>query len=88
MAWEVKAVVEESVANGIVTIVKEVQDDVLCKRLHTSQSDVWYIIYNFFEQETLYVLYKNVLWQMLDANIAKFFDTEEATEGLSKKLFH
>lgn len=51
-----------------------------------SQSGIRSVVYDVDEQLMLDLLRKDVIGEKLDRHIAKFFDTEAATDGLSKKL--
>lgn len=70
----------------LATMAEELVDDILRMPFNQEQSDIRSIVNNVAEQDFLDLLRNSVIGQMLDAHIAKFFDTDAAAEGLSKRM--
>lgn len=66
-------------------MVEKVLAEVLRKTFHNTQNGVRSEGHNFVEQVMLDLLLKHVIRETLFAHIAKFVDTDEASEGLSKR---
>lgn len=67
-------------------MIKEWLNNILRTSFHNAQSSIRSVVYNVFEPAMLNLLGQDVIDETLDAQIAKFFDTDAATEGLSKRL--
>lgn len=63
-------------------IVVELLDDILSIFSHSVQSGLRSFAYNAVEQVMLDLLHKDVNGKSLDAQAAKYFDTNSAAEGL------
>lgn len=66
---------------------EEAQDEDLRKTMLKAQSGVRSVVYTVVEQVMLDLLRNDIIGETLDARVAKFFDTNEAAEGLSKSQF-
>lgn len=86
MAQEGKSAVKELVASEIASMVGEALNDVLLKTSHNAERCVRSIVYNTVEQVMLDLLSKDFIGETLDAHTAKYLNTNEAAEGLSKRL--
>lgn len=87
IAQEVKSTVKKLVAIDMVTMGQEVLDQISRKTLQIVQTGVRSVVCKAVEQVMLDVLRKNVIRETLDAQTAKYFDTDAAAEWLSKRLF-
>lgn len=83
---EVKTAAKEMDMNELSTMTEELLDDILRKSFHNVQGDIQSVIYSVNEQEMLDLLRKDKVGETLDAHIPKIFDTNAATERLSKSL--
>lgn len=68
------------------SMVEEALDDVQSRMYHRAQSGVLSVVFNVVEQVILDLLPKDVIGKLLEAHIAKSYDTDECAEGLLKRL--
>lgn len=58
--------------------MEELLDDVLRKSLHSAQTIILSVLYSLLEQMMVDLLLMDLLGDILDAHIAKFFENEAA----------
>lgn len=67
-------------------MIEESLDDVLPETFHSVQSGISSVVYDVVEMVMQYLLREYIIGQPLDAHIAKYFGTDEAANGLRKRL--
>lgn len=78
---EMKSVVKNLVANKMVKMVETALDNVLCKTFYNVRCLNWFVVQTQIQQRMFDLLRKQVIVGKTAANIAKWFDTDEAAEG-------
>lgn len=68
------------------TIFEKLLSDIPRMSFHNTQICIQSVVFNVFQQVMLDQLRKYVTGENLDAQIAKIFDTNAATEGFSKSV--
>lgn len=78
---EIKAAVRVTVKNKSSTMVEVSLDDNLRTLFQNAQNVIRSAVYSVVEQGIRDVLYKDVIWETMERNLAKFFDTDAAVDG-------
>lgn len=83
---ETKRALRKMVTNKSSTMVEEALEDILRTQLHHAQSIIQSVVYKIVEQVMLDLPCKDVLDEMLDAQIAKLLHTAVDVQVLSNRL--
>lgn len=86
IADEVRRAVKGFVANELTTVVQQSLDEILRTLYHDGQSSIQTIFLKVVPKVELDPLCRDFICNTLDAHILKFFDTDVASDKISKNL--
>lgn len=78
---------KELVSNETAKMVERASDEVLRDTLRKAQNGFGAFVYNVVELVMMDLLRRDVIGDTLDAHVARFFEKDEAAEGLWKRMF-